>query len=223
MATLGGATSWGFPFLRQIWVDGLFMQAFTYPLPWTLPAAAGAMTMMDGSMTEVRIFRGGTAPTGMRPYSIVLTGTPFSSDEEYAKLCEMEAADRSLPVFFERPITDVWVAQQGQSRFSFARFLAVGTVSGVTLTSHPCQAWLNDVPQTVVTGSPSTGEVQIIATDPLAQHNAVVTPSLNSADVLKVQHYPLHYVRAAANPSYVQLNEWVWSGTLSEVLIGDYS
>lgn len=222
-----GPIDWPAPVARRLQLDGLWIDAFLDPLSFGEADGPAELLMADGSTVEQSTFHGWGVPLDLRRDTISL-GIPVMGDDELLALRTIQARGRSVAFWPEEPRTDIWLAAAGPdgvlgvTEWSTSRILAYGTVDGVTLDTHPAQAWLDGVAQTIVTGAPSAGQVQIIAGTG-AQNRAVRTPALTAGQELRLYYYPLLYVRVRAERSLHDANAYDWQGTLTEVLPGAWA
>lgn len=217
------------PFGRRLAIGGYFLQSSgAHTIDLAAPVAA--IKMASGREVTERIFRGAGAPLTLRPRTWALQLPPLALEGDRRALLLAEVDGVTVTWYIEQTFLDTWIALAGQTQFSLSRRAAyreiVDPAAGlISHASHPPRAWLDGAEQVVVTGSPSTGEVQLpdtAGTDGRgAQWRAVTTPALTAGQVLTVEYMPVHDVAITPRWGYPAANELTWSAqTVEERLTG---
>lgn len=208
------------PGFRAAYLDGVSLEDILTGRSWDAPNGGPNLipTAAQGHIEQYP-FPGGTGPISKRPAtgSLALQGT-----REEAEHAVGRAMLRVVEFWPDQAIAEEFIAIEGQTLFSLSRPHGYGVIPEVTISTHPCRAFLNRVEQTIVYGAapePGLGEVGIVTTA-RAQWKAIVTPVLSAADLLEVRFYPLCRVRVTLQGSHEEQGRVTYSLALEESLSG---
>ena len=231
---MSGPSNWTDPIVYSggFWFSGTIINnGFMNPISISRAPGGVGIPMLDQTdVTQLQWF-GGNKPLGPNgPITMSWEVQFYDNNTDYRLI--QEAADIGEPVdmWFDKPLTDVWwiPGNHNGQLWKTSRQLPYGLVTGINTTTRPPKAWLvtqagAEQSQTIVTGTPSAGEVKIENTN---GYYEVETPSLDGGTYkfLKVFYHPILLVKVLQfEETYLEHNDLRFILEIQEVRGGIYS
>ncbi len=193
---------------------------------WLRPPSVVTLRTHGGTSIEQLIFRGPDMPLNMEPFQASFT--ILVKFEEDARRLQF-AMSQGLPVDgqFQFPIADVWsikAAGSGNVNWRTSRKTIWDNVTE-THTTHPPKAFIDSTAQTIVTSSPSAGQVQVpLSQTPDFQFETIVTPVLSTGNFLRFFYWPELLVKFVGEATNIAVtNGWFFNVSIVDFPAGDYA
>lgn len=204
------------PLVDGVAIDGQ-MRAFSE----SFAAPGSVLQAADGSHLVQYLFLDDAAPVTIQPLEL-----PFSmlcrNETQFFRLRSYAQSGRIVSFFFGWPHVETWllaVNPTGTVWRSSRRNAWNGTT--ITHATHPPQAYLDGVEQTIVTsGTPTAGQVKVLTSQPSGQgYFDVTTPDVEGSELLQLLYWPEYLVRFEDPRFDVQAaNALVMHATLRELV-----
>jgi hypothetical protein len=154
-------------FSEGLWIDGDFIEAARRTPPIQLNANAPGVTLKPLGSTEIQQMHWveGDAPVNLGAGNVLQLNMTLAEEDDYWKFRQLQETGMPVEFWFDYPIADRWYIpgmEAGQTDWKLSRPAPWTLVTGVNHTSHPPDAYIDGVQQTIIkTGAPSAGEVMV--------------------------------------------------------------
>jgi hypothetical protein len=213
---------------KGVWFDGAFVRGGGYfPQGFSLdgPAGPALLRTAAGNSIQQSVWLGGDMPVNANPIN-GRWGFRVAYEADYQRFLAAEARGRAVELWFDMPYSDWWYipgADAGQTTWKTLR-RQPWHITGVSHATRPPAVLVDGLELTVVTGSPSSGEAQVLDEGGAIGTITTDTDDTDGAEWLELRYHPVFLV-AVANVSRTlqDVNFWQVDADFAEHLEGVYT
>jgi hypothetical protein len=187
-------------FSEGLWVNGDFIEGGkrTPPIRLNAPSPGVTLDMLGNINIEQMLWIEGDAPVNLGAKFNMQLNMVLAQEDDYWKFRELQETGIPAEFWFDYPVADRWYIpgmESGQTEWKTSRKSPWTAVTGITQTSHPPDAYIDGVQQTIITsGTPAAGEVKVPNTSGyLTIETPVLTPGTDTWLVLR--YHPVMYMK----------------------------
>ena len=190
-------------FSEGLWIDGDFIEGGQRTPPIKLDTGAPGVTLNTLGNTDIEqmLWVEGSAPVNLGAKNSMQFSMNLVEEDDYWKFRTLQETGVPVEFWFDYVIADRWYIpgmEAGQTGWKTSRKSPWTVVGGVTQTSHPPDAYIDGVQQTVIpSGTPGAGEVKVPNT---SGYLTIETPVLVPASDtwLELRWHPIMYMKLVA-------------------------
>jgi hypothetical protein len=214
---------------KGVWFDGAFIRGngLYFPQGFELSNPSGAALLRTplGNSIQQSTWLGGDMPVNGNAVS-GRWGFRIAAEDDYQRFLAAEGRGGAIELWFDMPYSDFWHipgADEGQTTWKTLR-RQPWHIAGVSHATRPPHVFVDGVELTVVTGSPSTGEVQVLDSGGAIGTITTDTDDTDGAEWLEMRYHPVFLVVVSNVARTLQdVNFWQVEADFAEHFEGAYT
>jgi hypothetical protein len=208
----------GAPFGTVLYLNGTKLEGGGVVAPFDLSKPVGPAVLSTGALTVTQhVWLGGNIPVNIHNRLTGRLSFTLQQEADYWLFAQAAERQQAVALWMELPWSaEFYIPANTTQTWRLGRETPWDLV-GVSQATHPARAYIDGVEKTVVTGSPSPGEVRI------PDSGGYVMATTNSADTaaatwLTIRYHPeLRVVLSNLSLSYAIYNDLRFDADLEEV------